>query len=135
MTAPDWRDMTRETFDATARDVQTALLPAPDPCGTGDLFELLAECGMCHRDCVPVTYCHDSEDGDYAVCGECDAVTDGDYPARLMSNALAAIAARYVGRRVRLKTGQTGTITRVTSRGYVIKIDQILDADIAAYLD
>ncbi len=52
-----------------------------------------------------------------------------------MSTALAAIAARYVGRRVRLTTGQTGTITRVTSRGYVIKIEHVLDADIGAYLD
>ena len=38
-----WQDMTRDQFDDTARDVQAALLPAPDPCGTGDLFELLED--------------------------------------------------------------------------------------------
>lgn len=34
----DWRTMPRDAFDTGARSVQTALLPAPDPAGTGDLF-------------------------------------------------------------------------------------------------
>lgn len=34
----DWRTMTRGDFHPDAPTVQTALLPAPDPAGTGDLF-------------------------------------------------------------------------------------------------
>lgn len=33
--------MTREAFDTDAATVQTALLPAPDPAGTLDLFAAL----------------------------------------------------------------------------------------------
>jgi hypothetical protein len=36
----DWRDMTPADFDTDAGTGQLALLPAPDPCGTGDLFDL-----------------------------------------------------------------------------------------------
>lgn len=43
MTGRDWRDMTRDLFDTRAETVQTALLPAPDPCGTLDLFEMSEE--------------------------------------------------------------------------------------------
>lgn len=52
-----------------------------------------------------------------------------------MSGALAALAARAVGRRIRLTTGQTGTITRVTGRGYVVSVTGVTARDIAAYLD
>jgi hypothetical protein len=40
---PDWRTMTRDAFDTSAREVQTALIPAPDPAGTGDLLTLLTD--------------------------------------------------------------------------------------------
>jgi hypothetical protein len=43
MTGRDWRTMTRADFDTAAATVQTALVPAPDPAGTGDLFALLEE--------------------------------------------------------------------------------------------
>lgn len=39
-----------------------------------------------------------------------------------MSRALAVLAARTVGRRVRLKDGHTGTITRVTAAGYTVAV-------------
>lgn len=52
-----------------------------------------------------------------------------------MSRALAALAARYVGRRVILRTGQAATISRVTARGFTITIQGITSADIARYLD
>lgn len=46
--------MTRDMFDSSAGTVQTALMPAPDPAGTGDLLAELATCvGFadcpCHR--------------------------------------------------------------------------------------
>jgi hypothetical protein len=47
---------------------------------TDPVAEVLVECGMCHRHRVPATWCHDSEDGEYAVCAECNAITDGNYP-------------------------------------------------------
>lgn len=37
-TGRDWTTMPRDAFDTTARTVQTALIPAPDPAGTLDLF-------------------------------------------------------------------------------------------------
>lgn len=43
MIGRDWRTMTRADFDRGAHDVQTALLPTPDPVGTGDLLELLED--------------------------------------------------------------------------------------------
>lgn len=52
-----------------------------------------------------------------------------------MSRALATLAARYVGRRVRLRTGQTGTISRVTGRGFSVTIVGLTARDIAEYLD
>jgi len=41
MAGRDWLTMTRADFDRDAPTVQCALLPAPDPAGTGDLFSLL----------------------------------------------------------------------------------------------
>lgn len=53
-----------------------------------------------------------------------------------MSRALAVLAARYVGRRVRLREPvHTGTITRVTGRGVFLTIGPFTGGDIAAYLD
>lgn len=52
-----------------------------------------------------------------------------------MSAALAALAARAVGRRVRLHNGTRGTITRVTRHGFVVAVDRITHDDIAEYLD
>ena len=52
-----------------------------------------------------------------------------------MSRALAALAARYVGRRVLLSTGQAATITRVTAQGFTVTIRGITSAEIARYLD
>jgi hypothetical protein len=42
---PDWRDMRPGDFDTGASEsVHLALIPAAEPCGTGDLFDaLLAE--------------------------------------------------------------------------------------------
>jgi preprotein translocase subunit YajC len=37
-------------------------------------------------------------------------------------SALAALAARTVGRRVRLPCGLVGTVTRVTARGYTVSV-------------
>lgn len=48
---------------------------------------------------------------------------------------LAALAAQYVGRRILLRTGQTGTITRVTPQGFTVAIARITSADIERYLD
>jgi hypothetical protein len=42
-TGRDWRTMTRDMFDSSASTVQTALLPTPDPAGTGDLLAELSE--------------------------------------------------------------------------------------------
>lgn len=52
-----------------------------------------------------------------------------------VTRALASLAAQYVGRRVKLRTGQTGTITRVTSRGLVVAISGVTARDILDYLD
>lgn len=49
--------------------------------------------------------------------------------------ALAALAARYVGRRVRLTTGQIGTVSRVTREGLTVAVPGILAEDVAEYLD
>jgi hypothetical protein len=38
MAAPDWRTMPRTAFDTAAGDTQLALIPAPDPADTGDLY-------------------------------------------------------------------------------------------------
>lgn len=42
-TRPDWRTMTRDTFDVSAPTQQTMLdgMPVTDPCGTADLFTLM----------------------------------------------------------------------------------------------
>ncbi len=52
-----------------------------------------------------------------------------------MTRALAALAARYVGRRVLLHNGTRGTITRVTARGFTVTVPDIRHDDIARYLD
>lgn len=52
-----------------------------------------------------------------------------------MSRALAAMAARVVGRRVRLRNGATGTVTRVTGAGLVVAIPGIRADDIAEWID
>jgi preprotein translocase subunit YajC len=48
---------------------------------------------------------------------------------------LAAIAARTVGRRVLLRNGGIGTVTRVTSEGLTVKIPGILPEHIERWLD
>jgi hypothetical protein len=60
VTGRDWRAMTRADFDTAAGTVQGALLPAPDPVGTGDLFELIAPPGA-NRPCLDcgVSVCHE----------------------------------------------------------------------------
>lgn len=52
-----------------------------------------------------------------------------------MSRALASLASRYVGRRVRLKSGAVATISRVTAQGFTVTIAGIRAEDIARYLD
>lgn len=52
-----------------------------------------------------------------------------------MSAKLAALAARIVGRRVRLKTGQEGTVTRVTAAGLTVAVPGIRADDIERWLD
>lgn len=49
----------------------------------------------------------------------------------------AAVAARYVGRRVMLTPKpRTGTIVRVTGRGLVVRLDDpVTAADVAGYVD
>lgn len=51
-----------------------------------------------------------------------------------MNAALRALAARAVGRRVELATGQTGTITRVTAAGYTVAIPGLRSEDVT-FLD
>lgn len=51
-----------------------------------------------------------------------------------MSAALAALAARAVGRRVKLTTGHTGTVTRVTGAGYVVTLAGLTREDVT-FLD
>ena len=51
-----------------------------------------------------------------------------------MSRELAALASRTVGRRVRLATGQVGTVTRVTATGYTVAVRD-LTADDVTFLD
>lgn len=53
-----------------------------------------------------------------------------DPPAAVVSRALAAVAARVVGRRVRVRRGCTGTVTRVTGRGMTIMITGVTAADL-----
>jgi hypothetical protein len=48
---------------------------------------------------------------------------------------LAAIAARTVGRRVLLRNGGIGTVTRVTSKGLTVTIPGILPEHIERWLD
>jgi hypothetical protein len=50
-------------------------------------------------------------------------------------NRLAALAAQYVGRRVRLKCGCVGTITRVTREGFTVAVPAITSEDVYQYLD
>lgn len=52
-----------------------------------------------------------------------------------MSRAIAAAAARIVGRRVRLRNGVTGTVTRVTGRGLTVAITGVRADDVAQWLD
>lgn len=52
-----------------------------------------------------------------------------------MTRQLAALAARCVGRRVRLHGGHVGTVTRVTGEGLTVSVRGVRAADIAAYLD
>lgn len=52
-----------------------------------------------------------------------------------MSRAIAALASRAVGRRVRLRGGHTATVTRVTGRGLTVTVVGILPGDIETYLD
>jgi hypothetical protein len=65
-----------------------------------------------------------------ATAGRAGHATPADPVSRL-----AALAAQYVGRRVRLRTGQTGTITRVTPQGFTVALTRITSADIDQYLD
>lgn len=51
-----------------------------------------------------------------------------------MSRALAALAARTVGRRVELAGGIRGTVTRVTGRGYVVTVPNLTHDDLT-FLD
>lgn len=45
-------------------------------------------------------------------------------------SALAALAARTVGRRVKLTGGHTGTVTRVTARGYTVAVSGLTSEDV-----
>lgn len=45
-------------------------------------------------------------------------------------NALRALAARAVGRRVKLTTGQTGTVTRVTAQGFTVALAGLTHAEV-----
>lgn len=49
-------------------------------------------------------------------------------------SALAALAARTVGRRVRLTGGCVGTVTRVTGQGYTVAVPG-LTAEEVTFLD
>lgn len=48
--------------------------------------------------------------------------------------ALAALAARTVGRRVQLAGGHVGTVTRVTATGYVVAVPHLKAGDVT-FLD
>lgn len=52
-----------------------------------------------------------------------------------MSGTLAALAARAVGRRVRLRSGTVATVTRVTGRGLTVTVSGVTAVDIAEWLD
>lgn len=45
-------------------------------------------------------------------------------------SALAALAARTVGRRVRLRGGHVGTVARVTGSGYVVTVSGLTHEDV-----
>jgi preprotein translocase subunit YajC len=45
-------------------------------------------------------------------------------------SALAALAARTVGRRVELAGGLVGTVTRVTGSGYVVTVRDLTSAHV-----
>lgn len=47
---------------------------------------------------------------------------------------LAAIAAQCVGRRVRLRNGAVGTVTRVTAKGLTVTVPGIRHEHIAEWL-
>lgn len=47
-----------------------------------------------------------------------------------MSRALAALAARTVGRRVELAGGVVGTVSRVTGSGYVVTVSGLTHDDV-----
>jgi preprotein translocase subunit YajC len=52
-----------------------------------------------------------------------------------MSRAIAELAARAVGRRVRIRGGHIATVTRVTGRGLTVTVAGIRGEDIETYLD
>lgn len=56
-------------------------------------------------------------------------------PAAPMSRALAALAARTVGRRVRLAGGLVGTVTRVTSAGMTVAVTGVTARHIERWVD
>lgn len=49
-------------------------------------------------------------------------------------SALAALASRAVGRRVRLAGGHVGTVTRVTGSGYVVTVPGLTHREVT-FLD
>jgi len=49
-------------------------------------------------------------------------------------SALATLAARTVGRRVRLAGGHVGIVTRVTGRGYIVSVPNLTRDDVT-FLD
>ncbi len=51
------------------------------------------------------------------------------------SDRLAAIASRTVGRRVTLTGGHTGTVTGVTGRGMVVKLEGVTVDDVTSWQD
>jgi preprotein translocase subunit YajC len=51
-----------------------------------------------------------------------------------MTRALAVLAARCVGRSVRLEGGHVGTVTRVTATGFVVTVRELTHDDVT-FLD
>lgn len=49
-------------------------------------------------------------------------------------SALAALATRTVGRRVRLAGGHVGTVTRVTARGFTVSVPGLTSGEVT-FLD
>lgn len=86
----DWRDMTRDAFDTSAATVQTALLPAPDPAGTGDLFTDACvgfadcPCSGCSATRVAAAAAHPDHQhvSDRSYCGACRTAERDRYRVR-----------------------------------------------------